>query len=33
MWLQVQGYDENCDLVYASGAYDVASGDLQGYGM
>lgn len=30
MWLQVEGYDENCNLVYTSGAYNALTGDLQG---
>ena len=28
MWIQVEGYDISGTLVYTSGAYDVASGDL-----
>ena len=32
MWLQVEGYDINHTLVYTSGAYDVATATLFGYG-
>lgn len=28
MWLQIEGYDESNNLIYQSGAYDVATGDL-----
>lgn len=31
MWLQVDGYDESCNLVYTSGAYDALTGVLEGY--
>jgi hypothetical protein len=31
MWLQVEGYDINGTVVYTSGAYNVATGDLAGY--
>lgn len=31
MWLQIDGYDADCNLVYTSGAYDAGSGTLQGY--
>ena len=31
MWLQVEGYDVNGTLVYTSGTYNVATGDLAGY--
>ncbi|MFN2256502.1 MAG: multiheme c-type cytochrome [Candidatus Promineifilaceae bacterium] len=31
MWLQVEGYDADCNLVYTSGAYDDATGILEGY--
>ncbi|MFN2116955.1 MAG: multiheme c-type cytochrome [Candidatus Promineifilaceae bacterium] len=30
MWLQIEGYDENCRLVYTSGAYKPITGDLFG---
>ena len=30
MWLQVDGYDENCNLIYTSGAFNTLTGDLQG---
>ncbi|MFW5940494.1 MAG: multiheme c-type cytochrome [Chloroflexota bacterium] len=32
MWLQVEGYDAFGELIYTSGAYDVETGTLQGYG-
>jgi len=32
MWLQVEGYDDTSTLVYSSGAYDVATAELTGYG-
>jgi hypothetical protein len=32
MWLQIEGYDNNGTLVYTSGAYNVATGELAGYG-
>lgn len=32
MWLQVEGYDETGALVYSSGAYDVPTAELTGYG-
>lgn len=32
MWLQIDGYDEACNLVYTSGAYDVLTGVLEEYG-
>lgn len=32
MWLQVEGYDDTGTLVYSSGAYDVATAVLTGYG-
>ena len=32
MWIQVEGYDINGNLVYESGAYDPATGILTGYG-
>ena len=31
MWLQVEGYDAEGTLIYSSGAYDEASGELHGY--
>jgi hypothetical protein len=31
MWIQVEGYDISNTLIYTSGAYDLASGDLFGY--
>jgi hypothetical protein len=31
MWLQVEGYDANGDLIYASGTYTEATGELEGY--
>ena len=31
MWLQVEGYDAAGSLIYSSGAYDEASGELDGY--
>ncbi len=33
MWLQVEGYDDTGTLVYSSGAYDVATAELTGYGI
>lgn len=32
MWLQVEAYDEGNNLIYTSGAYDYATGELVGYG-
>ncbi len=32
MWLQVEGYDAGHNLVFTSGAYDVETAVLQGYG-
>jgi hypothetical protein len=32
MWLQVEGYDDGNNLVYSSGAYNVVTGELAGYG-
>ncbi len=31
MWLQVEGYDADCNLVYTSGAYNNSTGILEGY--
>jgi hypothetical protein len=31
MWLQVEGYDAGGQLIYSSGKYDQATGELQGY--
>lgn len=31
MWLQVDGYDASCNLIYTSGAYDALTGVLEGY--
>lgn len=31
MWLQVEGYDAGGQLIYSSGKYDRATGELQGY--
>lgn len=31
MWLQVAGYDAQGDLIYASGTYTQATGELEGY--
>ncbi len=32
MWLQVEGYDAEGNLAFSSGAYDVETGILEGYG-
>ncbi len=31
MWIQIEGYDAGNNLVYTSGAYDSATGTLEGY--
>ncbi len=31
MWLQIEGYNANGDLIYSSGAYNAATGELDGY--
>jgi len=31
MWLQVEGYDQHCNLIYTSGAYDATTATLDGY--
>ena len=28
MWLQIEGYDADGNLIYTSGAYNIATGDL-----